>query len=137
MKKIFALFITLFSVICFNSCEDIEDLKEFKYRLQAGDSTCNGIIIHEIDKSGAIVKKHSIYELSKNIASDEYLITDNVKKIKIYYKTTILGTVLYSEKTETTSYFREYKGGIFDFNTIILNSNGKITEEEYNFYVNQ
>lgn len=134
MKKFFALFIAILSVVCFNSCEDKEELKEYKYRLQANESHIfSNIVIHEIDKAGSIVNKHSIYELKKEEFSQTFTSDEKATLIYIYAQTDgYLGKI----------YVRNYEDiwrtiQTDEINTIKLGTWGEITEEEYNFYVNQ
>lgn len=128
MKKFLALFIAVLSVLTFNSCEEKKEIIE--YKLFGDSSGATNIVIHEVNDNGDILKKRSIYELKENEYSLTYTADENATGANVYYKSKRLSEYLY---------FRNFKILFADEENIIsVSSNGReITEEEYNFYVNQ
>lgn len=135
MKKFLALFIAVLSVFCFSSCEDQEELFEYKYKLKGSKSEISkNIVIHEIDKNGAIIKKHSIYELKENEYSQLFTTNEATTEINIYFETQgYLGKIYVNQYEDISKYSWDEK----QINYINLMIYNEITEEEYNFYVNQ
>lgn len=135
MKKFLALFIAVLSVFCFSSCEDKEELFEYKYQLKGDDlDICKNIVIHEIAKNGSIIKKHSIYELKKNEYSQTFTSHEQSTEINIYFIANGVMGERYICQVEDIS---KYSWETNKTNIITLGTWGEITEEEYNFYVNQ
>lgn len=128
MKKFLALFITVLSVLAFNSCEEKKEIIE--YKLFGDSSGATNIVIHEVNDNGDILKKRSIYELKENEYSLTYTADENATGVNVYYKSKRLSEYLY---------FRKFKILFADEENIISVSSNvrEITEEEYNFYVNQ
>lgn len=127
MKKFLALFIAVLSVFCFSSCEDTKEILEYKL-LGRGIGATN-IIIHEVNDNGDILKKRSIYELKGDEYSQVFIADENASEIHAYYK---------SGNFEINSYYRGYTPLFSDeINELYLSTMIEITEEEYNFYVNQ
>ncbi|MED9962171.1 MAG: hypothetical protein U0J38_03335 [Bacteroidales bacterium] len=128
MKKFLALFIAVLSVLTFNSCEEKKEIIE--YKLFGDSSGATNIVIHEVNDNGDILKKRSIYELKENEYSLTYTADENATGANVYYKSKRLSEYLY---------FRNFKILFADEENIIsVSSNGReITEEEYNFLVNQ
>ena len=135
MKKFLALFIAVLSVFCFSSCEDKEELFEYKYQLKGDDSNiCKNIVIHEIDNKGSIVKKLSIYELKENEYSQTFTTNEQSTKINIYFVANgVMGERYICQVEDISKYIWETN----KTNIIMLGTWGEITEEEYNFYTNQ
>lgn len=136
MKKFLGLFIAVLSVFCFSSCEDKEEVIEHKYKLTAGVSGATNIVIHEVNNNGDILKKRSIYEIKPNEYSSIFTADEKATGVWLYYKSGIY---------EIDSYYKEYADfesidlGIVDIEVfnVIPRLDEEITEEEYNFYVNQ
>ena len=127
MKKFLALFIAVLSVLTFNSCEEKKEIIE--YKLFGDSSGATNIVIHEVNDNEKILKKHSIYELKENEYSQTYTADENATGVNVYYK---------SKRLSEYSYFRYFQHLFADEENIISVSPWiEITEEEYNFYVNQ
>ena len=128
MKKFLALFIAVLSVLTFNSCEEKKEIIE--YKLFGDSSGATNIVIHEVNDNGDILKKRSIYELKENEYSLTYTADENATGVNVYYKSKRLSEYLY---------FRNFKILFADEENIISVSSNvrEISEEEYNFYVNQ
>lgn len=137
MRKFIVLFIAVLSVFCFSSCEDKEELFEYKYQLKGDDSNiCKNIVIHEIDKSGSIVKKHSIYELDFEEYSQAFTTSENATEMYIYFEAnhSFIGK-RYIKQFEDIN---KYNWETTQTNIIQLSSGWpEITQEEYEFYTNQ
>lgn len=135
MRKFIVLFIAVFSAFVFNSCEDSEII-EYKYKLKGNNLfSCKNIVIHEIDKSGSIVKKHSIYELDIEEYSQAFTTSENATEMYIYFEAnhSFLGK-RYIKQFEDIN---KYNWETTQTNIIELFTSGEITQEEYNFYTNQ
>ena len=136
MKKFFALFIAVLSVFCFSSCEDKEEVIEHKYKLTAEVFGATNIVIHEVNDNGDILKKRSIYEIKPNEYSSIFTADEKATGVWLYYKSGIY---------EIDSYYKYHYDfvsidlGIVDIEVfnVVPHLEEEITEEEYNFYVNQ
>jgi hypothetical protein len=127
MKKFLALFIAVLSVLAFNSCEEKKEVIE--YKLFGDSSGATNIVIHEVNDNEDILKKRSIYELKENEYSLTYTADENATGVNVYYK---------SKRLSEYSYFRCFQYLFADEENIIsVNPWIEITEEEYNFLVNQ
>lgn len=127
MKKFLVLFIAVLSVLAFNSCEDKKEIIEYKL---FGDTTgATNIVIQEINDNGDILKKRSIYELKANEYSQTFTAVENATGVNAYYK---------AKRLSEFSYYRCYSSLLSNFeNIVFLSTMREITEEEYNFYINQ
>lgn len=130
MRKFIVLFIAVFSAFVFNSCEDKEEITEYKYRLTANFYSKN-IIIFEKNSNGDILKKHSIYELNENENSKIFTAHKDTDVINVYFEGYFLNERNFWEKRESVFFFNE------NINSIELSAVDRITQEEYEFYVNQ
>lgn len=128
MKKFILMFIAVFSVVLFNSCE--ENKKEIiEYKLFGDTTGATNIIIHEVNDNNDILKKRSIYELKANEYSQTFTADENTTGVDVYYK---------AKRFSEYSYYRTYLT-IFpnEENIISVYPDHDITKEEYEFYVNQ
>lgn len=136
MRKFIVLFITVFSAFLFNSCEDKGEITEYKYKLTAESFGAKNIVIHEVNNNGDILKKHSIYEIKPNEYTQTFLATENVTGVWIYYKSGIYAI---------DTYYKDYKDFSFidlgileeEIFKVVPHINEEISQEEYEFYVNQ
>jgi uncharacterized lipoprotein YehR (DUF1307 family) len=135
MKKFLVLFIAVLSVFCFSSCEDKEEVIEHKYKLTADVFGATNIVIHEVNDNGDVLKKRSIYEIKPNEYSSIFTADEKATGVWLYYKSGIY---------EIDSYYKKYADFVsIDLGTVdievfnVVPRDEEITEEEYNFYVNQ
>lgn len=135
MKKFLALFITVLSVLTFNSCEEKKEVIEYKYKLTARVFGATNIVIHEVNNNDDVLKKRSIYELKENEYSSVFLADKKTTGVWIYYKSGIFRIDTYYKRYFN---FDAIDSEITDIEIFDVTPNGtEITEEEYNFYVNQ
>ena len=136
MKKFLVLFIAVLSVFCYSSCEDKEEVIEHKYKLTTRGLGATNIVIHEVNDNGDVLKKRSIYEIKPNEYSSIFTADEKATGVWLYYKSGIY---------EIDSYYKYYYDfvsidlGIVDIEVfnVVPHLEEEITEEEYNFYVNQ
>lgn len=128
MKKFILMFFAVFSVVLFNSCE--ENKKEIiEYKLFGYTTGATNIVFQEMNDNGNILKKRSIYELKANEYSQTFTADENATCVNVYYK---------AKRLSEYSYYRCYSS-LFpnEENIVFLSTMLEITQEEYEFYVNQ